>query len=317
MSEHTAISWTGHTFNTHWGCSKISPGCDGCYAERLAARFGYGWGNDAPKREFGPEHWNELLRWDRKAAADGVRRRVFTNSMSDLFDKFAPEGVRERHFEFITRTPHLDHLLLTKRISNVKGMLPADWGGGYPNVWLGATVVNQEEADRDIPKLLATPARVRFLSIEPMLGAIDLQKPCTARCLNRGCCFPLRGHLNERCVVDSEAGGITVECICSRLNGLHWVIAGGESGPHARPSHPDWFRSLRDHCAAAGVPFLFKQWGEWAPDDGSGGFDGITRALRASQRGTHRIRGGDDLYRYGKAAAGRLLDGVEHNGFPA
>lgn len=294
MSEQTEISWTDHTFNTHWGCSKISPGCDGCYAERLAARFGYGWGDDAQKREFGPEHWNELLRWDRKAAADGVRRRVFTNSMSDLFDKFAPVGVRERHFEFIKRTPHLDHLLLTKRIGNVKGMLPADWGDGYPNVWLGATVVNQEEADRDVPKLLALPARVRFLSVEPMLSAIDLRQY-------------LNGHEEAGTPFD---GARTVGGCKAWRPPLDWIIAGGESGPHARPAHPDWFRALRDQCAASSVPFHLKQWGEWLHED-----DGAD-SLGTERSPLYQWPQGGLSVRVGKKAAGRLLDGVEHNGFP-
>ena len=302
MSEQTAISWTDHTFNTHWGCSKISPGCNGCYAEKLAARFGYGWGDDAPKREFAESHWDELIVWDRKAKKAGMRRRVFTNSMSDLFDKFAPAGVRERHFEYIKRTPNLDHLLLTKRIGNVRSMLPADWGDGYPNAWLGATVVNQEEADRDIHKLLATPARLRFLSIEPMLGNIRLGmwlqlSPSAAFQMGR-----ITADMPDWTRIGSTA--------------INWVIAGGESGPHARPAHPDWFRSLRDQCAAAGVQFHFKQHGEWigVPDlrelPGGGG-PGFGRFDHCKYDMEH------EAVRVGKATAGRLLDGIEHNGFPA
>lgn len=239
MAENSKIEWTNHTFNTHWGCSKVSPGCDGCYAESLAKRFGYGWGDDAPKREFAEKHWDELLRWDAKAAAEGVRRRVFTNSMSDLFDKFAPAGVRERHFEYIERTPNLDHLLLTKRIGNVERMVPKHWlNGEWPaNAWLGATVVNQEEADRDIPKLLAVPARVRFLSIEPMLGPIDLHD-----------------HLMR------QVNGFTER--------IDWVICGGESGPKARSAHLEWFRSIVRQCKAAGTPVLVKQLGAVVLDDG-------------------------------------------------
>lgn len=283
MAEQTTIEWTDHTFNTHWGCSKISPGCDGCYAERLAARFGYGWGDDAPKREFSEKHWNELLRWDRHAREAGVRRRVFTNSMSDLFDKFAPDGVRERHFPFIERTPNLDHLLLTKRIGNVERMVPAHWlDGGWPaNAWLGISVVNQEEADRDIPKLLRVPARVRFLSIEPMLGPIRLY--------------------------DDWLYGVG----WSRCHGpLDWVIAGGESGPHARPTHPDWFRSLRDQCTAAGVSFLFKQWGEWVPMMGH-----VEGVPVRGEKFTHRD--GTIMGYAGKKAAGRHLDGITHDHFPS
>jgi protein gp37 len=303
MSENSKIEWTDHTFNTHWGCSKISPGCDGCYAEALAKRFGYGWGDDAPKREFDEEHWNDLLRWDRKAAKEGVRRRVFTNSMSDLFDKFAPAGVRERHWQFIERTPNLDHLLLTKRIGNVSRMVPAAWLelGGWPaNAWLGATIVNQEEADRDIPKLLAVPARVRFLSMEPLLGPVDLTRlspPIFAARANA-----LTGKWKWK-------DGPTK----TESPAIDWVIVGGESGHGARPMNIQWARSLRDQCSTAGVSFLFKQWGEWAPDE----------------HFTHTPARDSDLWewgegdvitarswRYGKKAAGRQLDGRTHDEFP-
>jgi protein gp37 len=157
-------------------------------------------------------------------------------SVCDPFDNEVDPAWRARFFALIASTPRIDWLLLTKRIGNVAKMIeaPGMQKCGLPdNVWLGATVVNQEEADRDIPKLLATPTRVRFLSIEPMLGPICI----------------------EQATDKSEAGTID------------WVIAGGESGPHARPAHPEWFRELRDECEAFGVPFLFKQWGEWTPGE--------------------------------------------------
>lgn len=311
MSEHTAIEWTDHTFNTHWGCSEVSPGCDNCYARRLAARFGYGWGDHAPKREFDEEHWHELLRWDAKAKAAGVRRFVFSNSMSDLFDKFAPAGVRERHFEYIERTPNLIHLLLTKRIGNVRRMVEATGRCGLPdNVWLGISVVNQEEADRDIPKLLAVPAEKHFLSMEPLLGGTDI------------------GIYLSR---TNMLGLQLLPGFVDPLPGIDWVIAGGESGPVARPMHSDWVRSLRDQCAAAGVPFLFKQWGEWAPGSGDFGRGAFTNAAVANDgriveggfaardypAGASTSDGWSMVHRAGKKAAGRLLDGVEHNGVPS
>jgi protein gp37 len=319
VAEHSKIEWTDHTFNTHWGCSEISPGCDGCYAKRLAARFGYGWGDDAPKREFDERHWDDLVKWDRKALAEGVRRRVFTNSMSDLFDKFAPDGVRERHFGYVERTPNLDHLLLTKRIGNVPRMVPARWlePDGWPtNAWIGATVVNQEEADRDIPKLMAVPARVRFLSIEPMLGPIDLTRDglvCTAcRWCVDASADPDTGAVEHcrRCEWTGKSGEW----------GIDWVIAGGESGPHARPAHLEWFRTLRDQCAAAGVPFLFKQWGEWAPATQTD-MGPAEHTFATDQRvdiGCGRsLPFSVTVRRVGKKAAGRLLDGVTHDDFPA
>src|SRR2546425_4652271 len=150
MAEHTAIEWANGTFNTHWGCHEVSSGCDNCYAREIARRFGTEWGVDTLRRAFGDKHWEEPLKWNAKAAKAGKRIRVFSNSMSDLFDKNAPEGVRERWFELTKQTPNIDWLMLTKRIGNVAGMLPADWGEGYPNVIPGATIVDQKEADRDI-----------------------------------------------------------------------------------------------------------------------------------------------------------------------
>lgn len=290
MSEYSSIEWTDHTFNTHWGCSRISPGCDNCYAQSLARRFGYGWGDAATKREFDESHWNDLLRWDRKAAGEGVRRRVFTNSMSDLFDRFAPVGVRERHWQFVARTPNLDHLLLTKRVGNVARMVPSEWlsPGRWPaNVWIGATVVNQDEADRDIPKLLALPAAIRFLSMEPLLGPVSLEYEWM-----------------------QELGGIFV---------------GGESGRNARPMHPAWAYSLRDQCAETGLPFLFKQWGQWSPvgtgpDSAANGTirRGTMRIVKVDGSSGEHFQPGDALMSdVGKALAGRLLDGRLHDGLPS
>jgi protein gp37 len=269
MSENTSIEWCDHTLNPWIGCAKVSPGCDNCYAARQDAFRHWtpeGWGG--PRKRTSEAAWRQPVKWnaahDAFAAVHGRRQRVFCASLADVFDNQVPVQWRVDLFRLIAATPNLDWLLLTKRIGNAWPMMldVSKWcqGGEQPmeNIWLGATVVNQEEADRDIPKLLAVPARVRFLSMEPMLGPVDLQKPCTARCPNGDCFRHSSGH---RVVVDSENGGTLMECICSRLNGLHWVIAGGESGPKARPAHPDWFRSLRDQCAAAGVAFFMKQMG--------------------------------------------------------
>ena len=166
----------------------------------------------------------------------------------------------------------------------------------WPNVWLGATIVNQEEADRDIPKLLAVPAAKRFLSMEPLLGPVDLTDLVQP-------VGPGEHHYSALdCDVepeDNEWRGATID----------WVIVGGESGPGARPMHPQWARDLRDQCAAAGVPFLFKQWGEWAPAT-------LLDAGPAHARAEVHHFGDCDIFKVGKKAAGRLLDGIEHNGFP-
>lgn len=289
MAETTGIEWADHTWSPVWGCTQVSKaetgggGCDNCYAMTLARRFGYGW-NGEPMREFGERHWNEPLRWDRRAAATGIRPRVFP-SMCDPFDKNWPGGVRLRFFRLIAATPHLTWLLLTKRIGNALPMLrevARQVGGGekpIDNVWLGATVVNQEEADRDIPKLLAVPARVRFLSIEPMLGPVDL----TRIVLHSG---PI--EIAKNAPPRWQAINTVNLCIDATRPGkksgrpaLNWVIAGGESGPHARPSHPDWFRSLRDQCAGAGVPFFMKQMG--GVHDKRGALDALPEDLRVRE----------------------------------
>lgn len=330
MSETTAIEWTDATWSPWEGCTKVGPGCDHCYAEAMNnwLRKGENWGRGAPRREYSDAHWQKPLAWNKKAHAAGKRMRVFP-SVCDPFDNDVDPAWRARFFALISSTPHLDWLLLTKRIGNVAKMIkaPGMQKCGLPsNVWLGATVVNQEEADRDIPKLLATPARVRFLSIEPMLGPITLPgfNATTAWCPRCASIVPdtlSRPHEGSHDGASRLADfDPSVHC-ASVYDLLHWVIAGGESGRGARPAHPDWFRSLRDQCAQTGTPYLFKQWGEWLPvelpsdeecfaEDGSERqFEGrITRA---------RLEGYVDVARIGKKAAGRLLDGVEHNGVPS
>lgn len=315
MSEVTAIEWTDHTWSPVWGCTQVSPACDHCYAMTLANRFGHGW-NGAPMREFGDHHWNEPRRWNRRAAAAGTSPKVFP-SMCDPFDKDWPDGVRHRFLRLVFETPSLTWLLLTKRIGNWRKSIEEarvaavnasptdkelfrwldDWidGSSPANVWVGSTVINQEEADRDIPKLLSVPARVRFLSIEPMLGPIDLSGWLWGRA--RSC---------AECPKDEDCWcGWEPRAALPGEQALHWVIAGGESGPHARPTNPQWFRDLRDQCAAAGVPYLFKQWGEW------------TSVSQVAGPGSHHhFEDGRTVRRVGKKAAGRLLDGVSHDGYP-
>lgn len=343
MAENTAIEWADHTFNPWEGCQKVGPGCDNCYAEARNARFGGGvapnWGPGAPRRRTSAATWQKPLQWNRNAeafhAAHGRRQRVFCASLADVFDNQVPEQWRVDLFRLIQATPHLDWLLLTKRIGNAQRMIEQaliQLGDGatdtlgswpWPHVWLGTTVVTQQEAERDVPKLQDTPAAVRFLSIEPMLGPITLGPGGTDKF----------GHLARRgqgSWYETKDGLISdawtyadypLEGKRSTKQGqysvprIDWVICGGESGPGARPMHPDWARSLRDQCAAAGVPFLFKQHGEWLPHDKS---DPRLPDL-ISSHGTDRCvswPGGSVSVRVCKKAAGRLLDGVEHNGFP-
>ena len=307
MGEITKIEWCDHTFNPWWGCAKVSTGCDHCYAENQASRFGTMWGVDSERRQFGEKHWNEPRKWNEKAKADGVRRRVFCASMADVFDKNAPLGARQKLLSLIADTPHLDWLLLTKRIGNAERMLKdacqhdgrlMDANDRYhplPNIWLGISVVNQEEADRDIPKLLQVPAAVRFLSMEPLLGPVDLTR--VSPTIFAATANMLTGKWKW------ENGPTRQE-----TPGLDWVIVGGESGHNARPMSPDWVRRLRDQCAAVGVPFLFKQWGEWLPMLGQA--EGIPVGKKTT------TSDGWVMGWAGKKAAGRLIDGVQHDGYP-
>jgi protein gp37 len=231
---------------------------------------------------------------------------VFCASLADVFDNQVPDAWRQDLWELISVTPHLDWLLLTKRPQNIGKMLPKPetmWCGDdphyawpWPNVWLGTTVENQEEADRRIPHLLSVPAPVHFLWCEPLLGPVDLSN--TRSSLSEGGSW--------RDVLECGDSG--------RLPSIDWVIAGGESGPGARPSHPDWFRSLRDQCQAAGAAFFFKQWGEWWPEPG-----GYIEPLQHQVIPLHLW---PDLSPYsysvrlGKKRAGALLDGREWREVP-
>jgi protein gp37 len=266
VSKNSRIEWTDHTFNPWWGCVKVSPACKHCYAEAWAKRVGAKvWGGRAPRRFFSEKHWAEPLRWNEEAKAAGQRHRVFCASMADVFeDRRELDPWRLKLGALIMKTPSLDWLLLTKRPDRASDLAP--WGSAWPsNVWLGATVENQTWAARRLPELIAVPAKVRFLSCEPLLSRLDLSAW-------------LSPH-------------------------IHWVIAGGESGPKARPSDPAWFRELRDQCIIAGVPFHFKQWGNWAPAD---------RPSKAA-----RVIGGTPLVRVTKKAAGRHLDGKTWDQLPA
>lgn len=304
MVEHSKIEWTNHTFNPWLGCTAISPACDHCYAEAQTARFKQvGWGAHAPRKRTSEAYWRQPLLWNDKAEKSGVRFKVFCASLADVFDNhksILPEW-RFDLWALIRATPHLDWLLLTKRPQNIERFLPAGWWGGYSNVWLGTTVENQPEANRRIPHLLATPATKRFLSCEPLLGPVDLGQ------------FVFQHETTEAGFID-------------------WVICGGESGPKARPMHPDWARSLRDQCQAAGVPFFFKQWGEWGDYTSNAGEhpaveDRVILPSGGIIGGGHpkyggmveenwQERGGAWMSKVGKKRAGHLLDGLEWRQMP-
>lgn len=264
MGKDTNIAWCHHTFNPWWGCSHVSPGCVNCYAETWAKRVGEDvWGAKGERRTFSEKHWREPLAWNAAAQRAGERRRVFCASMADVFeDHPALAAERAKLWPLIETTPWLDWLLLTKRIENVSGMVP--WGDNWPeNVWIGTSVENQEWADKRIPILLRLPAIIRFLSCEPLIGAVDLRK---LRARNGALIDCLAGD-----VIDPKDGTV----YAAAPHPVDWVICGGESGHGARRMDPESARSLRDQCRDARVPFLFKQTGavlarEWGLKDAKG-----------------------------------------------
>jgi protein gp37 len=317
MSKNSKIEWTDHTFNPWEGCTKVGPGCDHCYAEVRNARYAGGqsinWGPGVPRRRTSQSNWNKPLKWNKEAdaffAEHGRRQRVFCASLADVFDNEVDPQWRHDLFALIEATPNLDWLLLTKRIGNVNKLVDRSAFEACPNIWLGATIVNQVEADRDIPKLLDIPVKIRFLSMEPLLEAVSLRW--------------LAGWPQNEPTIAQNPSGYTDQY--DGLRQLDWVIVGGESGPEARPMHPDWARSLRDQCEAAGVPYLFKQWGEWCPRGpeslGYPSVEGVPR-LRMTDAGHDgqdlNSSGNNDVWmnRAGKKEAGRMLDGITHDGYP-
>ena len=237
MGAITRIAWCDATFNPWVGCLRVSTACDRCYAAALSWRYGWRdgtghglWDVRADRKRTSSTYWRGPLRWNERAQAEGTRRRVFCASMADVFDNKVPTSWRVDLWSLIRSTPALDWFLLTKRPLNIGEMLPTDWGEGWPNVWLGTTTENQEEANRRIPHLVAIPAAVRFLSVEPMLESVDLA-PWLA--------------------LPSD----------ERRAAISWIIVGGESGGGARPMHPDWIRGLRDQVHAAGAKLFVKQIG--------------------------------------------------------
>lgn len=274
MGKETSISWCDSTFNAWWGCTKIggSPACENCYAETWAKRTGFKiWGDEAGRRYFGDKHWNEPLIWNRQAERDGVRRRVFCMSMGDWAEG-RPEQAPQlaRLWELITRTPWLDWLMLTKRPQLITKLCPLR----SSRVWQGTTTETQKWLDLRWEHLKPVDAEIYWLSIEPLLERITLPRDFLS------------------------------------LGKQAWVIVGGESGPGARPMHPDWVRSLRDQCSAAGVAFHFKQWGEFRPLS-------TTDGMQIMPFADYDVANRFGFSKVGKKAAGDTLDGVKWKQFPA
>lgn len=307
MGKTTGIEWTESTWNPVTGCSKVSQGCKYCYAERdwgrlqhLPAYHGRAFTDVAT-------HSNRLdqpLRWQKP-------RRIFVNSMSDLFHPDVPDLFIWRVFIVMAQATRHTFQVLTKRPDRAFGIISkwcdtglvfrSGYGAVLPNVWLGVSVEDQAAADERIPILLKTPAAVRWVSAEPLLGPVAIG-----------------AYLSRT----NMPGLRLMPGFIDPLPGLQWVVCGGESGPHARPMHAAWARALRDQCAVAGVPFLFKQWGEWidadqdecpvgSPRDRWMWADGSPFFSQDGQRAMPLF------CRTGKKRAGRLLDGVQHDGYPS
>jgi len=317
MADGTAIEWTDATWNVVNGCSVTSPGCKHCYAMKQAHRVECRRG--LTEKTAGGMVWTGEVRFNEKVLDQPLRwkkpRRIFVCAHGDVFHESVPDKWIDRVFAVMALCTQHTFQVLTKRSARMRKYcadlrnddarwfsalqsVRTDQGsfalqdahdrldnvGILRNVWLGVSVEDQQRADERIPDLLATPAAVRFLSCEPMLGPVELG------------CIEQRGKELFRADLIDALNGEALECdgsgdnyeVLADLPKLDWVIVGGESGPKARPMHPDWARSLRDQCAAAGVPFLFKQWGTF----------------------------GEDGQRVGKAKAGRLLAGRTHDSFP-
>lgn len=293
MSANSKIEWTDHTWNPWMGCTAVSPACDHCYAEDMMDRR-YGrvrWGAGEDRARTSSANWREPLKWNRMAKEAGRIDRVFCLSLGDIWDNEVDPLWRAQAFEVMEQTPNLIWLLLSKRIGNAVKMCDPRGGNRFlpPNAALGATMVNQDEWDRDCLKLLeagrALGALFTFASIEPMLGPIQMREEIP-----------------------------------------DWIIVGGESGSNARPMHPDWVRAIRDQCAGAGVPFFFKQWGEFVPsvtDDYGDGVachqDGADCAKFEDPDCRYPVidAHGREFWRVGKRHAGRMLDGRTHDDMPA
>ena len=315
MGTDSKIEWTDATVNFWWGCTKVGPGCDHCYAESFDKRVGGAhWGTGTPRRQIASAA-KTLAKLNRQGG-----KRVFIQSMSDLFDNEVPQDWFDNAWRNICGAENCRIQVVTKRISMVEKRLVmagdtyVDWRAYWPkHAGLMFTLVNRTEADCDIPRLLALKAKLGIpwvgLSMEPLLGPVDL-----------------RG-------LGVNPPGTSVPDIGVQLlshGKLDWVIVGGESGPKARPMHPDWARSLRDQCQAAEVPFFFKQWGEWAAsldrdrDDPDWRADYSRNYVDCGKSRWLNLAGGQGFHgdrfhvmrKVGKSRAGRLLDGQEHNAMP-
>ena len=266
MASNSKIEWTTHTFNPWIGCTEVSPGCAHCYARDMMERRYHRvqWGAGQSRSRTTADYWKQPARWNRQAQASGQRDRVFCASLADWLDNEVPINWLADLLKLIETTPHLDWLLLTKRIEHwsdrlreVSGLTHAGatiantWldGNAPANVWLGTTVEGQKQGNDRIPLLLEIPTTLRFLSCEPLLEELRLEPWFYA---------------NPPTMLRPLPGQASVQAY--KPNKIDWIICGGESGKEARPFDLQWARSLCQQCQAAGVPFFFKQTGAHAID---------------------------------------------------
>ena len=263
MSEKTNIAWCDHTFNAWWGCEEVTAECDNCYARVDANRRGFPNAWKGEYRTLSPEYWLQPLKWDRWAEAAEARKRVFTNSMADVFDMKAPASERYRLFSLIEQTPNLDWLVLTKRPGQAKTFLKRLWGSTpWPNVWLGVSAGQQQTVDAFLPIVLSTPARVHFLSYEPGLGAVDLRHVVqTPQCWVNA--LTGKWHL----IGENATQRVEIRLDYPDLPPLDWVIVGGESGAKARPFRLSWAESVLAQCRQSKTAVFLKQLGTRPVDD--------------------------------------------------
>ncbi|MRI57766.1 phage Gp37/Gp68 family protein [Methylobacterium sp. DB1607] len=338
MAEHSTIEWTDATWNPVTGCSVVSPGCTNCYAMGLAGtRLQHHPSRTGLTRptKAGPV-WNGVLRLNEEWLTQPLQwkrpRMIFVCAHGDLFHESVPDAWIDRVCAVMARCGHHTFQVLTKRSARLRAYLSGlpermrtlDCDSGLdfctlplPNVWLGVSAEDQRRADERVPDLLATPAAVRFVSAEPLLGPIDFEAMPFAEGDRRHRWSALTGQAIMHATGVDGHPDCTVRLDKPIFPRLDWIIVGGESGPNARPMHPAWARSIRDQCAAAGVAFHFKQHGAWAPLQADGGewpTDSET-LIRLGCDGS-RAPDGWPMQRVGKKAAGRLLDGVTHNAMP-
>lgn len=331
MGDRSGIQWCDATWNPTRGCSRVSEGCRNCYAERQAVRLsGSGMQYEGLVRSTsdGPKWTGKVVLVDRmlRVPLQWRRpRRIFVNSMSDLFHEKLTDAAIDEVFAVMALAKQHTFMILTKRPERMREyMRGRDWSaaanratdrflrrldgdlylGGeivppLPNVWLGTSVENQATANERIPLLSQTEAAVRFLSCEPLLGPIDFG-----------------GIPPFRCQVTSARDGVRDYTSLDGAAFIDWVIAGGESGPGSRPMDPAWVRSLRDQCDNASREFFFKQYGDWIPEDEADAILTGSAARIPSWAGEKRQAHGRSFVRVGKTAAGNVLDGVTHEAFP-